>query len=128
MPGFDVLADDDHEPLFASDDPLVFTLPDIEGGAPITIHACDDPVLPDDSQYGIDTRPRSYLIELVSAQAIEEERGKVRNLLPGLMDTGLVRESHIMELMKFLTEQRDTARKAQSRRKLRRPTGAPSPS
>lgn len=128
MPGY-TIDTQDLGPLFPDNDPLVFNLPNPDGkGGLLEFHAVDDPILPDDSQYGLDSRPRTALLDHLCSQVLDEEQAELRKAASTLMDEGLLREANISELFTFLRDQRSKASKARLKRVTMRPTGGQSPS
>lgn len=128
MPAFEFPEDEpDADPLFPPEDPLTLTVSDIEGVRHV-FNCTDKPRLPDDSSYGLDNRPRSYLLDSVAEQVVESQRRVAREVFDDLMKEGIVDETGVMEMLKWLGDQRNEARKARTKKKLRRPTTAQSAS
>lgn len=128
MPEFDLLLDADNAPLFTDQDPLTFTLPDPETGSVRVFHAVDRPIFPDDRVVSLQSQPRTYIIETLASNVVDTERRPIREQLHTLFNDGIIDPNKMMELIEWLTEQRDAARKRLARQKLHRPTGGPSPS
>ena len=130
MPALDFDAEitgDDSDPLFPPEDPLTITITDVEGQQHV-FNCKDRPNLPDDSSYGLDSRPRSYLLDSIAEQVVDDQRKACREVFDDLMKEGVIGERHILDTMKWLGEQRDAARKAKAKRRLKRPTTAQSAS
>lgn len=127
MPEFDLLLDADDTPLFADSDPLTFTIPD--NGVPRVFHAVDRPQLPDDRFVNLQSQPRTYMIETMAANVVDDERSPLRELLQRMLDDDPPLDiNKMLEVEKWLNEQREKARKRMAQQKLRRPTGGQSPS
>jgi hypothetical protein len=128
MPALDFdteITGDDGEPLFPPEDPLTITITDVEGER--HVFTCKDrPNLPDDSSYGLDNRPRSYLLDSIMEQVVPEQQKRCREVFDQLMKEGVIGENHILDTIKWLGEQRDAARKQRAKRRLKRPTTAQS--
>lgn len=128
MPEFDVLLDNDDTPLFPADDPLTFTMPDPEDGALHVYHAVDRSIFPDDRTVNFGNQPRAAMVEIMVANAVDEEQTQLRKQLHELLNEGLVTIEKLTELTDWLNDQREKARKRLAKRKLHRPTGGQSPS
>lgn len=128
MPDFTLGEGDDRPALFDEEDPLVFHMKDLDGKRH-TFRCEDYPALPDDSRGGLAEKPRSYLIDSVVTQVIEDQQDSCRTLVTELMDAKMLHENAILELLKFLNGERNKAERAAMRKKTRgRPTGVPSDS
>jgi len=128
MPEFDLGEGAERPPLFTDDDPLTFTLRDVEGKR--HVFKCEDyPPLPDDSRGGISDRPKWYVVESLTVQAVEESQDTVRDMLNDLMDNRVIDETVILELVKKLNvERRKAEKRAMSKKTRGRPTTVPSDS
>ena len=115
--------DGEPEPLFSEDDPLTFTLIDNDRKRR-EFRCVDEPILPRDQTGGIDSKPRSYLTELVTSQVVDGQQSDCAEVVDAMWDAGRINETKIMELLKFLGTEREKARKALTKRKTKRPTGA----
>lgn len=84
--------------------------------------------LADDSQVGADTRPRSFLLNQLAAQFEVDDQAKVVEVFEEMLDDDETDEATLTKLMEWISDEREKARKALSKKKLKRPTGAPSDS
>ena len=117
------------DPLFDPSDPLTFELPNPDTGAFRRFECIDTPLLPDDRVNNLRSAPRAYLVETLAGQVAEgPDRRAVRDITHKLFDEQMVDVDKIMELIEFLNDQREEAKKRRAKRKLARPTGGPSPS
>ena len=125
----DTLNDTGDDPLFDPSDPLTFELPNPDTGAFRKFTCIDNPLLPDDRVNNLRSAPRAYLVETIAGQVADgADRRAVREIVHKLFDEQMIDVYKAMELIDFLNDQRDEAKKRRAKRKLARPTGGPSPS
>lgn len=126
MPEFDLGVAEDRPPLFTDDDPLTFTLRDLDGKKH-TFRCEDYPQMPDDSRGGISDRPKWYTVESLALQAVEDSQDAVRDMLNELWEARVINENNILDLVKHLnSERRKAEKRAMSRKTRGRPTSEPS--
>lgn len=113
----------DTEPLFPEDDPLTITIP---GGG--TFRCLDRANPPLEGAVNPETRPVSYTVELLARQIVEDERDAFRSELVAALDENRVMVGTLIDVARWVAEQRADAEKAALARVVDRPTKARRPS
>lgn len=120
----------DDQPLFPEDDPLTITIPGAKGAEEGTPEAggtfrCLDranPPLEDDVDPT--TKPMSYMVELLRLQVVEEERDAFEEALVDALRANRIAASTLLEVGRWLGEQREAAERGALSRTVDRPTKA----
>lgn len=111
------------EPLFPADDPLTITVPGADG-KPQKYLCLDRANPPLESDVDPERRPISYLVELLRLQVVEEEREAFEEALVLAIQENRIMVGQLIEVARWLGEQRQAAEKGELARVVKRPTKA----